>query len=68
MTELEVVMRNELGWKVPFRQVYCDTFWRWVKSTVWCHIVIKVYPNASDPGGPRKDFSFPPGVATEKAP
>lgn len=36
--------------KVPFRQVYCDTFVGWLKATLWCHLVIKVFPFAVDLG------------------
>ncbi len=31
-------------WKVPFRQVYCETFRSWVAQTIYCHIVIKLDP------------------------
>lgn len=30
-------------WKVPFREVYCDTFGAWVRETVWCHIVLRLF-------------------------
>jgi hypothetical protein len=33
-------------WKTPFRQVYSETFWQCVKSTLWCHIGIKFSPRA----------------------
>lgn len=38
-------------WKVPFRQVYCDTFGNWLRTTFWCHVVIKVFPHVVDFGG-----------------
>ncbi len=41
-------MKNQLGWKVPFRQVYCATLEDCVKQTFWCHVVIKVFPNVID--------------------
>lgn len=39
-------MNSRLGWKVPFRQVYCDTFWTWVRAIIWCHFVLRLFPNA----------------------
>lgn len=44
------MLYSKLGWKVPFRQCYTDTFVGWVKLTIWCHFVIKVFPNAYDFG------------------
>lgn len=44
-------MKAKLGWKVPFRQVYCFSFVDWLRQTFWCHVVIKVFPNAIDLGG-----------------
>ena len=41
---------GKLGWKVPFRQIYCNTFKQWLKSTFWCHVVIKVFPHCVDLG------------------
>lgn len=41
-------MRSRLGWKVPFRQVYDETFIGWLKATIWCHFVIRVFPFARD--------------------
>lgn len=35
-------------WKVPFRQVYCDTFKECLRATFWCHVVIKVFPHVID--------------------
>lgn len=35
-------------WKVPFREVYCPTFKSWMKNTIWCLFVIKVFPQAVD--------------------
>ena len=43
-------MNTRLGWKVPRRQVYCATFAGWVAETIWCHVVLRIYPNAFDPG------------------
>jgi hypothetical protein len=37
-------------WKVPFRQVYNDSFRSWLRSTFWCHVVLRLYPGASDSG------------------
>ena len=36
--------------KVPFRQVYCDTFIGWLKAILWCHVVIRVFPKVHDFG------------------
>lgn len=35
-------------WKVPFRNVISTTFWGMVKQTIWCHFVIKLWPNLID--------------------
>lgn len=35
-------------WKVPFRDVYCESLIDCAKQTLWCHLVIKVFPNAAD--------------------
>jgi hypothetical protein len=37
-------------WKVPFRQVYCESFLSAIKQTFWCHVVIRVFPNVHDFG------------------
>lgn len=37
-------------YKVPFRQVYCETLSLWLKETVWCHLVLRVFPHALDLG------------------
>ena len=39
-----------LGYKVPFRQVYSDTFAGWLRQTFWCHAVIRVFPKVHDFG------------------
>jgi len=36
------------NWKVPFRQVYTNSFREWVKWSIWCHFVIRVFPGARD--------------------
>ncbi len=41
-------MRARLGWKVPFRSVYCNTFVEWARQTFWCHVVIRIFPGAID--------------------
>ena len=30
--------------KVPFRMIYCNTPWSWLKETIWCFVVLKAYP------------------------
>ena len=30
--------------KVPFRQVYCDTWRSWLGETIYCLIVLKLNP------------------------
>lgn len=37
-------------WKVPFRSVFCSSFGGMVKATIWCHIVLKLFPGARDMG------------------
>jgi hypothetical protein len=33
-------------WKVPFRQVYCETFRQWLATTILCHVVYRLDPPA----------------------
>lgn len=28
-------------WKTPGREVYSKTFGLWVKSVIWCHVVLR---------------------------
>lgn len=35
-------------YKIPFRQVYTLTFKDFLKQTLWCHFVIKVFPYLID--------------------
>lgn len=37
-----------MKWKVPFRMVYCNSFKEWVKHSIWCHFVIKIWDNLID--------------------
>lgn len=39
-----------MKYKVPFRMVYCDTLVDWIRYTLWCHVVIKLWPNVFDLG------------------
>lgn len=29
--------------KVPRRQVYCDTLQDWVHAVLWCHVVLRYF-------------------------
>lgn len=31
-------------WKVPAREVYCETLWGCVKSTLYCHVWLRLNP------------------------
>ena len=31
-------------WKVPFRQVYCETLRQCIGETIYCHIVLRINP------------------------
>lgn len=35
-------------WKVPFRQVYCESFRDMLKQTIWCHVVLRLFPDVVD--------------------
>ena len=35
-------------WKVPLRAIYCESFVQMLKATLWCHLVIRVFPHARD--------------------
>lgn len=37
-------------WKVPFRQVYCESVRQWLKAVAWIFFVMKVFPDAVDLG------------------
>jgi hypothetical protein len=39
-----------MTWKVPRRQVYTHNFKSWIKETLWCHLVLKLWPNIIDLG------------------
>lgn len=30
-------------YKVPFRQVWCHSLRRWVRATLWCHVVSRLF-------------------------
>jgi len=36
-------------YKVPFRQVYCDSLRLWLASLIECHIVLKLNPPKFEP-------------------
>jgi hypothetical protein len=44
-------MRESMStmWKVPFRRVYCETLGDMLRETLWCHAVLRLFPNASCP-------------------
>ena len=33
-------------YKVPFRMIYCDTIGSWIKETIWCLVIIKIWRDA----------------------
>ncbi len=35
-------------YKVPFRSIMCPTLISWIKSTIWVHLVIKLFPCSID--------------------
>ena len=35
-------------YKVIKRSIYCETFVSWLKTNLWCHLIIKIYPNVID--------------------
>ncbi len=37
-------------YKVPRRDIYCNTILQWLLETTWCFVVIKVFPGAVDFG------------------
>ena len=41
-------MNRPRGFKVPFRECYCNRFKDCVKHTIWCHFVIRIFPNCYD--------------------
>jgi hypothetical protein len=30
--------------KVPLRQVYCASFWGWLRETFYCHVTLRLRP------------------------
>lgn len=40
-------------WKTPGREVYSASFGDMLRSVFWCHVVMRLFPSASDPGGAR---------------
>lgn len=41
-------MNNNLKnyWKVPGRDMYCETFWLWVKAVLRCHLLLRLFAPA----------------------
>ena len=39
-----------MKYKVFRREVYTFTFKQWIKATIWCHLVIKIFPKCHDFG------------------
>lgn len=39
--------------KVPFRECYTTSIWQCIRWTIWCHVVLRLFPNATerDPSG-----------------
>jgi len=35
---------KNLGYKVPFRMVYCNTLRVWLAETIYCHIYLRLCP------------------------
>lgn len=52
-------MKNYL--KVPFRQVYCPDFKSWLRATIWCHVVLRLFPDVIDVGS-QPDFALTDGA------
>jgi hypothetical protein len=38
-----------MAYKIPYRQCYADTLTSWMRWTLWCHLVLRVFPDASSP-------------------
>jgi hypothetical protein len=36
------------SWKVPFRAVYCATFASMIGQAFWCHVVLRLFPRATE--------------------
>jgi hypothetical protein len=36
-------MDESAKYKVPFRQVYCLTIRSWIRETIWCHVVNRLF-------------------------
>lgn len=35
-------------YKVPFRQIYCDSLLGWIREVVWCFVVMKLFRSDID--------------------
>ena len=35
-------------YKIPFRQVYCETLAGWIKEMIWIFFVLKLFPYSYD--------------------
>jgi hypothetical protein len=55
-------------YKIPRRQVYCDTFGTWLKQMVWIFLVIKLFPHCVDIGSDalKKRYLEEPGMFFEQ--
>ena len=52
-------------YKVPFRDVMTLSFRDWVRQIIWCHLVLRLFPRASEPVyhyGPFVSFGSTPYV------
>lgn len=38
------------SYKVPFRHCRAETLSGWVRYTLWCHVVLRLFPYARDLG------------------
>lgn len=52
-------MKNHL--KVPLRSVYCPTLKSWALATLWCHLVLRLWPDVIDVGS-QPDFALTDGA------
>lgn len=43
-------------WKVPGRQVYCESIASCIRETVWCHVVLPLFPWARFADGGLLEF------------
>ena len=53
-------------YKVPFRDIVCDSIGSWIKECIWVFIIMKVFKNDIDAITPSREFYESAGYSYPK--